>query len=85
VRNTKGMPVAPDKDLKVTGQKAIESEEVAGKREDPAAHLANCEDCMKHVTSHSGLAHKADGMKSEDQGGKAGNPAKGHDTERRRH
>jgi hypothetical protein len=79
VRDVRGKPVAPDKDEKVKGR-ATDSEESAGKRDDPAAHVAVCEDCMKTVTAHMGIAKSANGFKSEDQGGKSGNPGKGHDS-----
>lgn len=83
-RDTRGRVVAPDKDEKVRGQKATESEEYPSKRMSAhASHLADCPDCLKMVEKHMGLEHKADDMKSEDQGGKAGNPGKGHDTEKR--
>lgn len=65
-RDVRGRPVAPDKDEKVTGQRAPESE--GGEY---AKHLAVCEDCMKTVAAHAGLSKKEDGYKAEDQGGKA--------------
>jgi hypothetical protein len=70
VRNTKGRPVAPDKDEKVKGR-ATDSEESAGKTEGVGAHLATCQDCMKTVQAHMGIAKPADGMKGQDQGGTA--------------
>ena len=80
MRNTRGHPVAPDKDEKVKGQKAVESEENSGKHDDPAEHLKNCDDCMKAVMAHAGVHEKADGMKSQDQGGKTTGAGEGHDT-----
>ena len=71
MRDVRGKVVPPDKDEKVKGQKAIEAEESAGKHHDPAAHLANCDDCMKNVITHMGTGEKANGFKSEDQGSKA--------------
>lgn len=65
MRDVRGKPVPPDKDVKVRGQKDTEKEESAGKRMDPAAHLKDCRDCMKAVTSHMGNAKPADGFKSE--------------------
>lgn len=82
MRNTKGRPVAPDKDEKVKGR-ATDPEETAGKRTDPASHLAECDDCMKAVSAHMGIAKKADGMKDEAQGGKTSGAGRGHDTEKR--
>ena len=83
MRDTMGKRVAPDKDEKVKGQKAIESEEDGGKhRETAMAHVSTCEDCMATVMAHAGKGKPADGMKAQDQGGKAGNPAKGHDSEK---
>ena len=82
MRNTRGHSVAPDKDEKVKGQTAIESEENSGKHDDPAEHLKNCEDCMKNVMVHIGKGMPADGMKGQDQGGKTSGSGEGHDTVR---
>jgi hypothetical protein len=87
MRDTKGRPVAPDKDEKVKGR-VSDSEEKSGGADGVGDHLASCQDCMKTVQAHMGIAKPADGMKGQDQGGKAGNPAKGHDrtpTARQRH
>jgi hypothetical protein len=81
MRNTKGYAIAPDKDEKVkAGSTEGGKEESAGKRYDPASHLANCEDCMMTVTKHMGSSGAATGMKSEDQGGKTSGAGRGHDT-----
>jgi len=82
VRDVRGRPVAPDKDEKVKGR-ATDSEESAGKQSDPHKHLDTCEDCMKNVASHMGIAKSADGMKAQDQGGKTSGAGEGHDTEKR--
>ena len=38
---------------------------------------------LKTEIKREGIAHTPDEMKSEDQGGAAGNPGKGHDTEKK--
>lgn len=81
-RDVRGRAVAPDRDEKVKGR-ATDSEESGGKQADPHAHLDTCEDCMKNVASHMGVAKPADGMKGQDQAGSGFQAGKGHDTERR--
>jgi len=39
------------------------------KKGSPAEHMAACPECLEMVAKHMGTAHKADGMKSQDQSG----------------
>lgn len=81
MRDIRGKSVAPDKDEKVKGR-ITDSEESAGKKVDPLSHLADCEDCMKTVSAHMGIAKPANGFKSQDQGGKSGKVEAGKVTDK---
>ena len=65
---------AKDKETKTTDRKAKEAE-------DPDDMIQNHHDRLKVIEERLGIAHKADAMKGQDQGGKAGMSA-GHVTEK---
>ena len=72
MRNTRGEPVEP-----TTGDKAKQAKagHDAARGKDPADFQKDHHDRLCAIEAKLGIAHKADGMKSEDQGG-SGKPVR---------
>ncbi len=97
MRDVRGKPVAPDKDEKVkatsVGKEAGDQPKDPGaiqkvlaehdkKLGEHDSQFSAHHNRISSLESIMGLAKGADEMRSQDQGGKRGNPGKGHDTEK---